>query len=237
LLAALWSAWAGYAWLTNTVDAEQGAVGRAMLVAMAAMFVAALAVPDAFDRHGVVFGVALLIVLLMHLALFALAGRSDPDLLAAVMRMAPSAVVGGTLIVAAGFVQGGLRPFLWLAALAVGYFGPLFGGMSGWRVHPAHFAERHGLIVIIALGESLRSPSGWGRPGESRSTPARTMCGISKGVIVARDEEPKHGRSSRSARSTCSPNVAVRSAPSWRAMPTPTCTCRWWSASSCSHSR
>ena len=174
ILAALWWAWAGYAWLTNTVDAEEGAVGGAMLVAMAAMFVAALAVPDAFERHGVVFGVAFLIVLVMHLALFGLAGRGDPDLLAAVLRMAPSAVVGGTLIVAAGFVQGGPRPFLWLAALAVGYFGPLFGGMSGWRVHPAHFAERHGLIVIIALGESLIA-IGFGATGS----------GIDTGVIVA----------------------------------------------------
>jgi len=44
---------------------------------------------------------------------------------------------------------------LWLAALAVGLFGPLLGGVSGWRVQPAHFVERHGLIVIIAIGESL----------------------------------------------------------------------------------
>jgi low temperature requirement protein LtrA len=174
ILAALWWAWAGYAWLTNTVDAEEGAMGGAMLVAMAAMFVAALVVPDAFGRHGVVFGVAFLIVLVMNVALFALAGRGDPDLQAAVLRMAPSAVVGGTLIVAAGFVQGGLRPFLWLAALAVGYLGPLFGGMSGWRVNPAHFAERHGLIVIIALGESLIA-IGFGATGS----------GIGTGVIVA----------------------------------------------------
>jgi low temperature requirement protein LtrA len=62
MVAALWWAWSGYAWLTNTIDPEEGAVAGAMLVAMAAMFVAALAVPDAFGRHGVVFGAALLIV-------------------------------------------------------------------------------------------------------------------------------------------------------------------------------
>ena len=62
ILAALWWAWAAYAWLTNTVDPDVGAVWGAILVAMAAMFVAALAVPDAFGRHGVVFGVAFLIV-------------------------------------------------------------------------------------------------------------------------------------------------------------------------------
>ena len=126
-----------------------------MLVAMAAMFVAALAVPDAFGSHGVVFGVAFLIVNVMHLTLYALAARGDPDLLAAILRVAPSALVGAALIIVAGFVDGGLKPMLWLAALAVGYFGPLVVGMSGWRVQPAHFVERHGLIVIIAIGESL----------------------------------------------------------------------------------
>jgi low temperature requirement protein LtrA len=155
ILAALWWAWAAYAWLTNTVDPEMGAVWGAVLVAMAAMFVAALAVPEAFGRHGVVFGVAFLIVNVMWLALYALAARADRDLLAAILRSAPSALAGATLIIVAGFVDGALRPVLWLAALAVGLFGPLLVGISGWRVQPAHFVERHGLIVIIAIGESL----------------------------------------------------------------------------------
>ena len=155
ILAALWWAWAAYAWLTNTVDPREDAVWGAVLVAMAAMFVAALAVPEAFDRHGVVFGVAFLIVNVVWLTLYALAARRDRDLLAAILRNAPSALAGTALIIAAGFVHGGLRPMLWLAALAVGLFGPLLGGISGWRVQPAHFVERHGLIVIISIGESL----------------------------------------------------------------------------------
>jgi low temperature requirement protein LtrA len=155
ILAALWWAWAAYAWLTNAVDPGEDAVWGAILVAMAAMFVAALAVPEAFDRHGVVFGVAFLIVNVVWLTLYALAARGDRDLLAAILRNAPSALAGAALIVAAGFVQGGLKPMLWLAALVVGLFGPLLGGISGWRVQPAHFVERHGLIVIIAIGESL----------------------------------------------------------------------------------
>ena len=146
----------------------------AMLVAMAAMFVAALAVPDAFGRHGVVFGVAFLIVNVMYLTLYALAARGDRDLLAAILRNAPSALAGAALIIAAGFVHGALRPMLWLAALAVGLFGPLLGGMSGWRVQPAHFVERHGLIVIIAIGESLIA-IGLGARG----------TGLGTGVIVA----------------------------------------------------
>jgi len=155
ILAALWWAWAAYAWLTNTVDPDEGAVWGLMLLAMAAMFVAALAVPDAFGRHGVVFGVAFLIVAVMHLTLYALGARGDRDLLAAILRFAPFALSGAALILAAGFVHGALRPLLWLAALAVGLFGPVLGGTSGWRLQPAHFVERHGLIVIIAIGESL----------------------------------------------------------------------------------
>jgi low temperature requirement protein LtrA len=174
ILAALWWAWAAYAWLTNTVDPGEGAVWGAMRVALAAMFVAALAVPEAVGRHGVVFGVAFLIVNVMHLTLYALGARGDRDLLAAILRIAPTALAGATLIVVAGFVHGGLRPMLWLAALAVGLFGPLLGGMRGWRVQPAHFVERHGLIVIIAIGESLIA-IGLGARG----------TGLDTGVIVA----------------------------------------------------
>jgi low temperature requirement protein LtrA len=155
ILAALWWAWAAYAWLTNTVDPGVGAVWGAMLIAMAAMFVAALAVPEAFARHGVVFGIAFLIVNVMNLTIFALGAPGDQALLGAVLRNAPWALSGAALIIAAGFVHGSLRPMLWLIALAVGLFGPLLGGLSGWRVQPAHFIERHGQIVIIAIGESL----------------------------------------------------------------------------------
>ena len=174
ILGVLWWAWAAYAWLTNTVDPEVGAVWGAMLVAMAAMFVAALTVPDAFGTHGVMFGVAFLIVNVMHLTLYALSARGDPDLFAAILRVAPTALLGAALIIVAGFVDGGLKPTFWLAALAVGLFGPLLRGIGGWRVQPAHFVERHGLIVIIAIGESLIAIG----LGES-------ISGISTGVVVA----------------------------------------------------
>ena len=174
ILSALWWAWAAYAWLTNTVDPEVGAVWGAMLLAMAAMFAAALTVPDAFGSHGVLFGVAFLIVTVMHLTLYALGARGDPDLLAAVLRVAPSSLGGAALILLAGFAEGGLKPLLWLAALAVSYLIPLVVGISGWRVQPAHFVERHGLIVIIAIGESLVAIG----LGERDS-------GISTGVMVA----------------------------------------------------
>jgi low temperature requirement protein LtrA len=172
ILVALWWAWAAYAWLTNTVDPGEGAVWGTVLVAMAAMFVAALAVPEAFGAHGVVFGFAFLIV--MQETLYALSVRGDRDLLATILRNAPSALIGAGMIVAAGFAHGSARSILWLAALLVAFGGPLLVGIRGLRVQPAHFVERHGLIVIIAIGESLVA-IGFGASG--------TALGM--GVIVA----------------------------------------------------
>ncbi len=155
VLGAIWWAWAAYAWLTNTLNPEEGIVRIAMFGVMAAMLIAALAVPEAFDEHGVIFGVAYLIVRAMHLALYALAARGDHDLLGAVLRMVPSSTISGVLILGAAFTEGDQRIALWAIALAIDYFGVLFGRGAGWRVYPGHFAERHGLIVIIAIGESI----------------------------------------------------------------------------------
>jgi low temperature requirement protein LtrA len=154
VLAALWWAWAAYAWLTNIVDPEQSVVGLALLAALIAMFVAALVVPEAFGDEGVLFGAAFFIVCAMHLALNALVGRGNRDLLGAVLRLAPWTLIGATLILVAGFADGA-RTWLWIAALACTYVGALFSGSTGWLVHPSHFAERYGLVLIIALGEAF----------------------------------------------------------------------------------
>jgi low temperature requirement protein LtrA len=155
VLGALWWAWSAYAWFTNTVDPEEELVGAALLVALIAMFVAALVVPGVFGDEGVLFGAAYLVVCAMHTGLYALAGRGNPDLLGAVLRLAPWALVGATLILIAGFVDGGARTWIWIAALACTYGGALWTDSAGWRVHPAHFAERYGLVLIIALGEAF----------------------------------------------------------------------------------
>jgi low temperature requirement protein LtrA len=157
VFAALWWAWAGYAWLTNALEPEEGMVRGAMVAAMAAMLVVALAVPQAFGDDGVLFGVAYLIVRLVHLELFMLAGKRDPDLLRAVLRLVPPAIVAPSLLIVAGFLDGRAQAALWIVALTADYVAGLVGRGRGWRVSPAHFAERHGLIVIIALGESIVS--------------------------------------------------------------------------------
>ena len=101
VLAALWWAWTAYAWLTNTVDPEEGVVGAALLVALIAMFVAALVVPGVFEDDGVLFGAAFFVVCAMHITLYALAGRGNRDLLGAVLRLAPWSLLGAALILVA----------------------------------------------------------------------------------------------------------------------------------------
>ena len=154
VVAALWWPWTAYAWLTNTVDPEEGFVGAALLVALIAMFIAALAVPHVFGDDGALFGAMFFVVVAMHLALYALASRGHRDLFAAVLRLAPWSLLGATLILVAGFA-GGARIWLWIAALACIYVGAGLSGSTGWRVHPSHLAERYGLVLIIALGEAF----------------------------------------------------------------------------------
>jgi low temperature requirement protein LtrA len=154
VLGALWWPWTAYAWLTNTVDPEEGFVGAALLIALIAMFIAALAVPHVFTDDGVLFGAAFLVVVAMHLALYTLAGRGNRDLLAAVLRLAPWTLLGAMLILVAGFADGA-RTWLWVAALVCTYVGAGLSGSTGWRVHASHLAERYGLVLIIAIGEAF----------------------------------------------------------------------------------
>src|SRR5688572_3884035 len=114
VLTALWWAWAAYAWLTNTVDSDEGLVRIAMLAAMAAMLVVSLAVPQAFGDDAVLFAVAYMAVRLLHIALYALAGKNDPDLLGAVLRLAPTAVLGPSLLIFAGFLDGEQQVAVWV---------------------------------------------------------------------------------------------------------------------------
>ena len=156
VLAALWWAWSVYAWLTSATDVDEGGVRLLMLASMAAMFGVALAVPGAFGDDALLFGVAYFVVRLLHLVLAATVARDDPERRGALLRFVPTALLGASLLVVAAFFDGDARVVVWLVALAIDYLGPtVVGAGSGWRVAPEHFAERHGLIVLIALGESI----------------------------------------------------------------------------------
>jgi low temperature requirement protein LtrA len=155
VLGVLWWSWVGYAWLTSVVDPEEGVVQLAMVAAMAALLVVALSVPEAFGDLALLFACAYAVVRAAHIALFTIASRDDPALRRSVIGLAGSTAIGVGLLVAASFADGTLQGGLWALALLLDMAGPYLFGSEGWRLLPGHFAERHGLIVIIALGESI----------------------------------------------------------------------------------
>jgi low temperature requirement protein LtrA len=155
ILALLWWTWVGYAWLTSVVDPEEGAVRIVMFGAMAALLVIALCVPAAFDARALTFAIAYGAVRFAQIALFVLASRDEPQLRSSVWSLAASTAVGVGLIVVASFFDGATQGAIWALALILDYGGPYFFGTEGWILVPQHFAERHGLIIIIALGESI----------------------------------------------------------------------------------
>jgi low temperature requirement protein LtrA len=155
VLGILWWAWVGYAWLTSVVDPEEGTVRIVMFAAMAALLVTALCVPRTFGGDAVLFAGAYGVVRAAHIALFMLASRGDPQLRRSVIGLAASSALGVGLLLAAALTGHGLQLGLWGLALALDAAGPFLFGAEGWRLVPGHFAERHGGIIIIALGESI----------------------------------------------------------------------------------
>jgi low temperature requirement protein LtrA len=156
VLGLMWWSWVGYAWLTSVVNPEEGAVRFAIFAAMAAMLVVALCIPEAFGDSRMLFAVAYSGVRFGQIALFLLASRDEPALRSSVKGLAGGTAVGcGLLVVGALFEDNTLQAAIWAVALLLDMLEPYLFGSEGWKLRPSHFAERHGLIIIIALGESI----------------------------------------------------------------------------------
>ena len=156
VLGLMWWSWVGYAWLTSVVDPEEGAVRFAMFAAMAAMLVVALCVPESFGHSRVLFACAYAGVRFGQIALLLLASRDEPDLRRSTWGLAGGTAVGAALLVAGAlFADDNLQAAVWTFALFLDMLEPYVFGAEGWQLAPSHFAERHGLIIIIALGESI----------------------------------------------------------------------------------
>ena len=178
-LGALWWAWVGYAWLTSAVNPEEGIVRIAIFVSMAGLLVAALCVPGAFDESALLFAGAYAVVRLAQVYLLWLAGADDPALRRSVVTgLLGSTLVGVGLIAAAAFADGPLQGVLWALAIALDMAGPFLFGSEGWKLEPSHFAERHGLIVIIALGESIVAIGAGIETGVTAGVVAAAVVGI-----------------------------------------------------------
>ncbi len=155
VLGVMWWAWVGYAWLTSVVDPEEGAVRISIFAAMAALLIVSLCVPQAFDGLALEFALAYGVVRAGQIALFWIASRDEPGLRSSVVGLAVGTSFGVGVLVAASFVDGIAQGALWVLFFVVDVGGPYVTGSEGWKLQPKHFAERHGLIIIIALGESI----------------------------------------------------------------------------------
>src|SRR5919198_678411 len=181
VLGVLWWSWVGYAWLTSVVDPEEGSVRFAIFAAMAAYLIAAIAIPEAFGNLGLEFALAYGAVRYAQVALLLVAGRDDPGLHHSSSGLAVSTTIGVGLLIGTSFLDGLAQGGLWVLALALDMGGPMFIDSSGWRLEPGHFAERHGLIIIIALGESIVAIG----VGAGHAVDAGVVVAAVLGVVVA----------------------------------------------------
>jgi low temperature requirement protein LtrA len=181
VLGLLWWSWVGYAWLTSVVDPEEGAVRLAIFAAMAGLLVVALSVPEAYGDSALLFAGAYGIVRFSQVALLLLASRDDPSLRRSTLGLAGGTALGVGLVLAGAFAEGWLQGVLWTIALVLDMGEPFVFGQEGWKLVPGHFAERHGLIFIIALGESIVAIG----VGAGADVDAGVVAAATLGIVVA----------------------------------------------------
>ena len=157
VLALLWWAWVGYSWLGTTVRVDQGSMAFMFLFAMGAMLLVTVLVPDWYgnDSAAIVAALAYVGVRVVHVALFWLISRGNPELQTATLRLATGVGIGAILLVAGAVVGGTAQVVLITLAVLFDFGSVLVKGGRGWIVSIPHFAERYGLVIIIVLGESI----------------------------------------------------------------------------------
>jgi low temperature requirement protein LtrA len=164
IMALIWFGWSAYTWLGNQARADEGPLRLSMYLAMAGYFVVALTIHEAFDAHPgglrgpVVFVVAYAVIRLAHLVIYWVAAGDDAGLRHTIQLALATTLVTLVFLLVGALLDPGPRLAVWTVAVLIDYVGVYVGAASGWRVlAPGHFAERHGLVIIIAIGESLVS--------------------------------------------------------------------------------
>jgi low temperature requirement protein LtrA len=151
MLSAIWWMYAGFAWLTNAVPPERTGLRLPLLAGMAAFFAISLSIPTAFTENGVVFAGAYLIVIAVHTVLYM---QSASWSLAGVWLLARMNLAAAGLILAGSIIGGTWEYVLWGLTVLIFAVTPALVSEAGW-IRPSHFVERHGLVVMVALGESV----------------------------------------------------------------------------------
>ena len=153
MLGVIWWMYGGYAWMTNAVSAHTTARRLLLLGGMGGYFVLALSIPRAFAASGLAFGLAYLVVVSVHSILFTRATAASAA--RAILTLAPYNLGSAAVVVAGGALGGTAQYVLWAVAGVFEWLTPVIRGIRGFDIAPAHFVERHGLVVIVAIGESV----------------------------------------------------------------------------------
>jgi low temperature requirement protein LtrA len=179
-LALLWRGWVEFSWFTSEVDPRSPVVVVAMFTAMGAFLTMAVSIPRAFGDFAHAFVAAYAVIRLVQMGLGLLASRGDEQFRTAVTRTAISGLVALALLTVGAFIDGLWGYVCWTLAIIVDY-AVAASGKSGWKLTPGHFAERHSLIVIIAMGESVLAI---GAGADIAHANSRTLLLAMAGVVL-----------------------------------------------------
>src|SRR4051812_19566577 len=153
MLLLIWWMYDGYAWLTNAIPTSSGRFRLLLLGGMGGFLMISLAAPQAYEGDGLLFGLGYLVVTALHGGMFIRGVTADE--LTAILRIAPFNLLGAGLVILGGALGGEAQTVIWAAVAVLLWLTPRVTSVEGLVIGVAHFVERHGLVVIIALGESI----------------------------------------------------------------------------------
>ena len=153
MLAVVWWMYDGYAWLTNAIATDLVRFRLLLIGGMGGFLVVSLAIPNAYSTTGLAFGIGYAIVVVLHAGMF-VKGTSGSEV-SAILRIAPFNLAAAGLVLTGGVLGGNAQELLWSAAALLLWFTPWFTSTEGFVIAAEHFCERHGLVIIVALGESI----------------------------------------------------------------------------------
>ncbi len=153
MLAVIWWMYDGYAWLTNAIATDLVRFRLLLLGGMGGFLVIALTIPYAYEGEGLDFALAYLVVVALHAGMYA-KGTSVTEV-AAILRIVPYNLTAAVLVLLGGILGGRTQDVLWLLAALLLWVTPWFANTEGFVIEARHFVERHGLVIIVALGESI----------------------------------------------------------------------------------
>jgi low temperature requirement protein LtrA len=179
----VWWMFSGFGWLTNAVRPDSVPIRLLLILAMTGFFIMGLDVPFAFEPEGWTFPIAYLAVVAVHGAVYLTTGVASAR--RAILRNMPFNAAAGLLVMVAPHLPVVWGWVCWVAAVPLLYLSPLLGRIRGFVLEPHHFVERHALLLLVVLGESVVA-IGFGAQGEgSRAVDAPLALGVALGIAVA----------------------------------------------------